>query len=364
MRVIGRFLAGLTCQRIYTLHMRPSLVKHAHLSTIVQAAVLGLMLAAPSQGSSLIPSGVCRAVGTTQPEDDAQARHDELWRDFQGVRAVTKPSQDAMMGFTLSTRVVEVLVEGGQQVHQGDLLVQGDDSSDKAEAAFQRARAETELPRKRAEGQAELAKLEYQRQLQAKEKGGANPLDIERARAAEQAARIDYQLAILNEVLAKHQADAAEARVAKLSLRAPFDGVVDVVRVNKGQSVRDGEPVVRVVAIDPIWIDVPAPTALTIKLDLKTGSPAWVMLQDDVKPRIYTAKVIEVAPTADPASGTRRVRVEMANKIHLVPGMNAQVRFTPPSESMQPYIVDPAKPISSSAQADYTDTQAIVEAQR
>lgn len=339
-------------------------MKQVHLSAIVQVASLSLMLAIPSHGYSLGLPNTQRALEAAQPEDDAQAKHDELWRDFQGVRAVTKPSQDAMMGFTLSTRVVEVLVEGGQQVHEGELLVQGDDSSDKAEAAFQRARAETELPRKRAEGQAELAKLEYQRQLQAKEKGGANPLDIERARAAEQAARIDYQLAILNEVLAKHQADAAEARVAKLSLRAPFDGVVDVVRVNKGQSVRDGEPVVRVVVIDPIWIDVPAPTALTIKLDLQPGSPAWVMLQDDVKPRIYMAKVIEVAPTADPASGTRRVRVEMANKIHLVPGMNAQVRFAQPSESIQPYIVDPAKPTTTSAQTDNAHTQAIVEVKR
>ena len=157
-----------------------------------------------------------------QPEESGLADHDSLWRSFGGVRAITKPSRDAVMGFTLSTRVTEVLVEGGQRVHEGDLLIRGDDSADVAEAAFQRARAETPLPRKRAESKATLAKLEYERLLQAEAQGGANPLDIERARAAEQAAAIDLQLAILNEVLASHQADAAEARVAKLSLGLPL----------------------------------------------------------------------------------------------------------------------------------------------
>ena len=283
---------------------------------------------------------------TAQPEEPGLADHDVLWRSFGGVRAITKPSRDAVMGFTLSTRVTEVLVEGGQHVHKGDLLIRGDDSADAAEAAFQRARAETSLPRKRAEGKAKLAKLEYQRLLQAEAQGGANPLDIERARAAEEAAAIDLQLAILNEALASHQADAAEARVAKLSLRAPFDGVVDIVQINRGQSVRDGEPVVRVVVDDTIWIDVPAPTALTIKLQLAPGMPAWVLLQDDANTRIYKAHVIEVAPTADPSSGTRRVRVEMANAIHIVPGINCQVRFVEPSESMQRFIVDPGVPLS------------------
>lgn len=258
-----------------------------------------------------------------------------------GERAIVKPSQDAVMGFTLSTSVKEVLVSGGQAVKEGDLLIRGDDSEDLAEAKFQRERAKTQLPVDRARAQADLAEVEYQRQVETFDQGAGSPLELDRSRVARDIAKIDFELALLNLVLSDLQATRAEARVAKLSLRAPFDGVVDIINVDRGQSVRDGEPVVRVVALDPLYIDVPTPNALTISQGLKPGDSAWVLLQEDSAERVYLAKVLEVAPTADPASGTRRVRVEMANKIGLVPGVNCWVRFTPPTGEWQNRIVDP-----------------------
>lgn len=264
-----------------------------------------------------------------------------------GERAVVKPSRDAVMGFTLSTSVQEVLVSGGQAVKAGDLLIRGDDSEDLAEAKFQRARADTELPVDRARAQTNLAELEYQRQLEAFDKNASSPLELDRSRLARDTAKIDLDLALLNQVLSDLQAGRAEARAAKLSLRAPFDGVVDIINVDRGQSVRDGEPVVRVVSVDPLWIDVPTQTALTIAQGLHPGSPAWVLLQEDTAERVYIAEVLEVAPTADAASGTRRVRVEMANKIDLVPGVNCWVRFTEPTGEWRDRIVDPGRPIET-----------------
>lgn len=269
------------------------------------------------------------------------------WVSFEGQKAIAKASEDAVMGFTLSTSVKEVLVVGGQRVQAGDLLVRGDDSEDVSEAKFQRARASTELPVDRARAQLELAQLEYERQKDAREKGAGNQLEEDRSRVARDTAKIDVELAVLNQVLSDLQAAKAESRVEKLSLRAPFDGVVDIVHVDKGQSVRDGEPVVRVVAVDPIWIDVPAPTALAISAGLEVGSPAWILLQEDVARRVYTGKVVEVAPTADAASGTRRIRVEMANKVGLVPGVNCWVRFSEPPDEWSDRIVDPSQPVKT-----------------
>lgn len=294
--------------------------------------------------SSLLAAGF---VGALAAPAAAQTGRVLTWQEFGGERAVTRPSQDAVMGFTLSTSVREVLVKGGERVEAGDLMIRGDDSADVAEANFQRARADTPLPRERAEAQYDLAQLELRRQLDAQSRGAANPLDVERATAAATTAKIDLDLAILNETLASLQADAAQSRVEKLHLRAPFDGIVDFVNVDTGQSVRDGEPVVRVVTVDPIHIDVPAPTGLSLGLGLAPGSPAWVLLQDDVKSRIFLARVTEVAPTADSGSGTRRVRVEMANTVGVVPGVNCWVRFTEPDEAWGNLIVDPSEPVAS-----------------
>ena len=139
------------------------------------------------------------------------------------------------------------------------------------------------------------------------------------------------------------------ASAPSFSLRAPFDGVVDIVHVDKGQSVGEGEPVVRVVSVDPLWIDVPAPTALVLSQGLVPGNRAWVLLQEDVAERVYEARVIQVAPTADSESGTRRVRVEMGNTIGVVPGVNCWVRFTEPPARWRDAIVDPSKPLEAAA---------------
>jgi multidrug efflux pump subunit AcrA (membrane-fusion protein) len=204
-----------------------------------------------------------------------------------GERAVVKPSRDAVMGFTVSTSVQEVLVSGGQAVKAGELLIRGNDIEDVAEAKFQRARADTELPVDRARAETSLAELEYQRQLEAFNQGAGSQLELDRALVTRDTSRIDLDLALLNQVLSDLQAGRAEARAAKLSLRAPFDGVVDIINVDRGQSVRDGEPVVRVVSVDPLWIDVPVETAMTMTQSLHPGSLAWVLLQEDTAERVY-----------------------------------------------------------------------------
>jgi len=299
-------------------------------SLAVLAAVVGL-------GLSMGAGSVLPPVDRAQPEP---AERLAAMMAF-GERAVVKPSRDAVMGFTLSTSVGEVLVSGGQAVRAGDLLIRGDDSEDLAEARFQRARAKTELPVERSRLQLEAAELEYQIQIETDSQGATSPAELRRTKVARDTAKIDYDLALLNQVLSDLQATRAEARVDKLSLRAPFDGVVDIINVDRGQSVRDGEPVVRVVSVDPLWIDVPTATALTLAQGLKPGDPAWVVLQEDTAQRVYIAEVLEVAPTADAASGTRRVRVRMANKIGLVPGVNCWVRFTEPGAEWDGRIVDP-----------------------
>jgi len=266
------------------------------------------------------------------------------WESFGGEKAFVKPSQDAVMGFTLSTSVKDVLVTGGQRVRRGELLVLGDDSEDLAEAEFQRARAETPLPVSRAQAQLDLAELELARIEEAQAQAASSPLEVERTKAARDLAKIDLDLAQLNQVLSALQADRAEARVQKLRLVAPFDGIVDRVDVDRGQSVREGEPVIRVVAVHPVRIDVPTPTAQTISLRLEKGSPAWILMQEDTARRVYTGEVVEVAPTTDATSGLRRIRVEMANAVGVVPGVNCWVRFTEPTGEWRELIADPSVP--------------------
>ncbi|MCB1282491.1 MAG: hypothetical protein KDB18_13295, partial [Salinibacterium sp.] len=117
----------------------------------------------------------------SQAAADSRLMH-MRWVDmFGGHRAVTRPSRDAAIGFSIPTAVVEVAVTGGQRVKQGDLLIRGDDAEDLSEAQFQKARAETRLPVERAQADVDLAKLEYDRAQEAFSKEGLSPAEYQRA---------------------------------------------------------------------------------------------------------------------------------------------------------------------------------------
>lgn len=256
----------------------------------------------------------------------------ELRSTFGGVKAVSRPSRDATMGFSLPTRVMEVLAAGGQDVKTGQVLLRGDDHEDDLVVKLQEIRAKTDLPVRKAAKAAELAKLEYNKLIEAgKVSGAASPLEIDRAELTAQSAAIDRDTAAMQQEQEVIQVERLRARLDKLVIRAPFDGQVDVVMADVGQSTSESDKVIRVVNIDLLWLDVPVPTADSVGMHLKPGDPAWVLMELPGAPVVRRGKVVEVAPTADSASGTQRVRVEVRNTERVVAGVTSWVRFTEPT---------------------------------
>ncbi len=256
-------------------------------------------------------------------------------REFAGVRAFTQPSRDAVMGFSLPTQVAEIFVKGGQDVKKGDSLIRGDDAEDQALLRLQQLVVDSDVSVKRARVSMDLAKLEWDKLEQARSKGAATEQEVDRARLAYDGYRLDYDKAMLTQRQEEVQLDRIKARLKHLMLAAPFDGLVDHVKVDVGQSVGDNEKIVRVVKVDPLWIDVPAQMQEAGTLAAKVNDPAWVLVEVAGKARVVVGKIVEVAPVADPASRTRRVRVEVPNASgasQIVAGEPAWVRFTEPTK--------------------------------
>ena len=253
---------------------------------------------------------------------------------FGGYRAVSRPSQDSILGFGVATTIKEIPVKGGQTVTKGTLLLRGDDTEDVALLSIQKMRAETNLPVDGAKAEWDLAKVEYERMKSAQSNGAAGVSEVERARLAAEVKRVSYLLAQHGQEQEKIQVPRMQARVDKFRLAAPFDGVVDVVHADLGQAVSENEKLVRVVDVDPLWVDVPAETDKPETIALKAGDKAWVLCNVAGTAHVAQGTVIEVAPTSDPASRTRRVRVEMPNPIgakFLLAGEPVQVRFSAPT---------------------------------
>lgn len=266
----------------------------------------------------------------------------QVQRAFGGVRAFTKPSRDAIMGFSLPTQVMEIIAKGGQDVKKGDPLVRGDDAEELALMKLQKLSAETDLPVKHAKVVRDLAELEYKRVMEMREKGGSNQQEEDRARLNYESEKINYDTAVFKQEQEVVSLERMTARLTKYLLAAPFDGQVDKVEVDVGRSVSERDPVVRVVNVDPLWIDVPAPMWEASTGQLKLDAKAWVLVESAGKHQVREGKIIEISPVSDPGSRTRRVRVEVVNpkESRVVAGEPAWVRFTAPGEEVTKMIAE------------------------
>jgi RND family efflux transporter MFP subunit len=285
-------------------------------------------------GLAVAPWGVA----LSQPAATEAARVDvRVYSEF-GEKAVTRPSRDATMGFSMPTQVREVMVKGGDKVKKGQLLARGDDEEDVAFLKLNKLQSDTDLPVQKARAALELSKLEFERIEEAFKGGAAAQQDLDRARLNSDGARIDWETAKVQQEQAAAQVQRAEARVSRLNIRAPFDGQIDSVQVDAGQALSESDKVLRIVNVDLIWIDVPTRLDRAGAIGIKQDDPAWVLMEVDGAPSIREGRVIEVSPVADPASRTRRVRVEIKNPEgpapRLVPGEPAWVRFEKPGDEL------------------------------
>ncbi len=310
---------------------------------LVVGSWLALGAAAIAQPAPATPPaggpGGAAVVGKIAPSAQAlSAAGDTGWdaraRAFGGFEWVTRPSRDAIMGFTVPMEVQEIAVVGGQRVKKGDLLIKGRDGEALATLEVQRVRAKNVSVIANAEAALELADLRFRDGERAFKENALTPAEFDERRV-----QVKSSTAALNN--AKAQVDEETKRVKQLEeqlaryrLDAPFDGVVEIVACEVGQAVEQAQAVVRVVNTDPMWIDVPAPTEETLAMNLKQGDKAWVLLDVPSTPErgVLEAKVLDVSRVAD-ASGSRRVRVEVPNPQQWPAGTRARVRFTSPEST-------------------------------
>ncbi len=193
--------------------------------------------------------------------------------------------------------VKDYFFESGDNVDKGAKLVQLDTSVEEAELAKNRAVL--------IEANADLA------------------------RQASLVKRAIVSQATVDTTTSKRDAAAAEVRrmeamIAQKNIVAPFAGKLGLRRMEKGQYVKAGDPLVWLQALDPIWIDFPVPEGDVGKL--KKGAP--VELSVNAYPKEVFKGEIE-AFDARVAEDTRTlmVRARLPNPDHkLLPGMFANVK--------------------------------------
>jgi RND family efflux transporter MFP subunit len=276
-------------------------------------------------------------VAIAQQEGQQPARsyeYEPAWAaEFGGIYHFTQPSKDALMGFNQPSEVRAVLVDVGDHVKKGDVLVRARDGDIQAAYRLQQRRAVNRFEIKAAENRVKLAQIEFDNQQSALDQGGGNTVEYERTKASLENARIELDTAKERFIEQGIVLERQEAELERFAVTAQFDGTVAAIEVTPGQAMQDSEPVLRLVSIDPLQVRLPTPTSIVLGNGVERGDKAWVAVNVAGKPKLFEATVTEVSPVADFGSDKVWVKVEMPNPDRLLSGLPAWVRFTEPTES-------------------------------
>jgi membrane fusion protein (multidrug efflux system) len=194
--------------------------------------------------------------------------------------------------------VKSITFEAGQPVKAGDVLV--------------RLNTEGELAALRSlEAAARLAVTQRDRWR-----------ELGRDRLVSQA-EVDQRAADAASTLA--QADAQRAMIAQKVVRAPFDGLLGIRRINLGQYLNPGDPIVSLQSLDPVYLDFTLPEQRMGAVLPGTAVRATV---DGLPGQTFEGRITAIEPGAD--AGTRNFRVQATfdnAERNLRPGTFARVGF-------------------------------------
>lgn len=193
----------------------------------------------------------------------------QLWTPE--IRAIG--SLEAVQGAVLSTEVGgvvrEILFQPGSEVMEGTLLLRLDTETDRAELV-------------RLEAAARLAEQEWLRARRLAEEQNISEAELQRRRSELDQARAAVA--------------AQNARINQRSLRAPFDGVLGIRRVNLGQFVSPGDAIVTLESVDPIYVNFTLAEGLlgqvrsgqTVQLRVDAFAETFEGLISAIEPRVRT----------------------------------------------------------------------------
>ncbi|KND83329.1 membrane protein [Aggregatibacter actinomycetemcomitans serotype b str. SCC4092] len=217
----------------------------------------------------------------------------QQWTPVIETTGLVRPNQGAILSAQSAGTISKVLVENGQNVKKGDVLVELDSS---VERAGLRA----------AEAQVISLRQTYQRYANLAKSGGVSRQELDNAKAA-------YDAQVAN-------VESLKATVERRQILAPFDGKAGIVKVNVGQYVSNGTEIVRVEDRSSMKVDFSIAQNLLdeLRLGQKVTATADARLGET-----FAAKVTAIEPAISSSTGLVDVQAtfEPEDGVKLLSGM-------------------------------------------
>ena len=250
----------------------------------VKAMQIGAMI---DQGKKFVPP----------PETVTMAAvREESWEKALTAVGTLTAVQGVTLASELTGKVVKIAFTPGSHVKKGELLVCQDVSSEEAQ-----------LPG--ATAQADFARSELER---------AAKMLMDKI-----ISQSDYDKAVAAHEQAISQVKIIRATIAKKTIRAPFSGRLGIRQVNLGQILREGDPIVTLQSLDPIYVDFALPQQQLARLT--NGLPVRVTC-DALPGMTVEGRITAINPLVDTDTRNIRLQATVANRAERFrPGMFVNV---------------------------------------
>ena len=206
----------------------------------------------------------------------------------------------AVQGITvaaeMSGKVVNIDFDSGTAVKKGELLISQDVSSEEAQLLG-------------AVAQEKLARIILDRDG--------------KMLAKKIISQADFDTAVANYEQAAAQVNNIRATIAKKTFHAPFSGSLGIRQVNLGQMLREGDPIVTLQTLDPIYADFTFPQQQFARLH----PGLTVLVTSDALPgAVIDGHITAINPLIDADTRNIKVRATLINNGEkLRPGMFVNV---------------------------------------
>jgi RND family efflux transporter MFP subunit len=247
--------------------------------------------------------------GFAMPVESAKAKAGNIPRQISAIGTL-RSDESVTIRPEVPGRVAQIHFGEGKRVKQGDVLVTLDAATAKAELAAEKATLS-------------LMQSNAQRadELFAKGAGSAQQRDLALSNLRASEARI----ALL------------QARLEKMTLVAPMNGVVGLRKVSVGEVLQAGQEIVNLENIDPMKVDFRVPEIWFASV--KVGQKIDVTI-DALPGRNFTGEIYAIDPQIDVEGRSIVIRARLPNADDLLrPGLFARVTLTLPKP--QPAVLVP-----------------------
>jgi membrane fusion protein (multidrug efflux system) len=218
------------------------------------------------------------------------------WPGTMEVIGTVEAVQGVVVSADLPGMVAKIEFESGKFVHQGDVLVELDTREERSELAA-------------LEAQRDLAKLNYSRTEQLFKEGVLSRMQYDQDTAEQR--QTDAKVA------------ETRATIERKTIRAPFSGVLGIRKVNLGQYLSAGSPIVSLQSMNPVYVNFGIPQQVAGQVHM--GRPLHITT-DELAGQKFVGRITAIDSVVD--ESTRNIQVQATVSNHeskLRPGTFVQV---------------------------------------